>query len=224
LEDSESEDEDEISPARTAVEDDDESEYSASESDNDSEVVAVAGRTYLGGIACSSADLETRDLLEAAVNTLGGYGSASPETATIFVSGGVRRGPALLTAIARGIPVLSPEFLTKAITDGKWPTDKAKFETHEGAKNSRITKGDPKGAGFLKDKRIKLTGDLGINRASLSLMIRESGGRVVSTREDVVLSDKPLQSSEPNVVPIKWFADSVEEQRILPFESYRTRV
>jgi hypothetical protein len=215
-------DEDEVSPARTTI-DAEEDESDENNESEDEEVVPALKRPYLGGIAYSSADLTTRDLVDATVKSLGGYCCARPENASLFIAGEVRRGPALLTAISRGIPVLNQAFLTKAISDGKWPTEWSSFEQHAGAKQSRLTKENPKGVGFLKDKRIKLSGPLSIDTAALSLMIRESGGRVVSTREDIVLSDS---TASPGVssVSLKWFADSIEEQRMMPFESYRIPV
>jgi hypothetical protein len=222
LAETDSENEDEISPARTTLEQDEEEENDSDGSEDD-DILPIPKRPYLGGIACSSADSTTRDLLDAAVKGLGGYCAASPEDAVLFIAGKVRRGPALLTAISRGIPVLHQGFLTSAITEGKWPSNWAPFEEHAGAKQSRLTKENPRAVGFLKDKRIKLSGALAIDSASLSLMIRESGGRVVSTREDIVLSDH-ASSAGSNNVTLKWFADSIEEQRILPFDSYRIAV
>lgn len=97
-------------------------------------------KARLGSISCSTSDLYSQDLLQAACQTLRGYTTGSPENAAIFVlSDEKKRTPALLIAISRGIPVVSTAFVSRSIESGRWLAWH-QFECHPGAKQSRLMK------------------------------------------------------------------------------------
>lgn len=168
-------------------------------------------------IACSSADSVSLAYIYEMRALDGGCVLSPADSASVFVAGKVRRGAAMLVAIARGIPVVDRDWLVKCSKAESW-LDWEDSELHPGSRLSMARKSDAKSPGLLRGMNIRLDEDLRVDYAHLHRIIVESGGNVVSSNETVVIAGEDCE--DQNSVSLKWLGDSVEQQKVLPFANY----
>lgn len=176
------------------------------------------------GIACSSSDEVSSGLIEAACTQLHGYVIREADQADIFVrSSDSKRTGSLLLAIARGIPVVDVQWLSSSIENGKFLKDLSTFESHVGAKAARISRESTNSAGFMKRARVKIVGQPMSDAVMLRQIVQHCGGKIVQDREHftVVGSMSDSGSGVENPVSMKYLADSIEQQKLLPEADYR---
>lgn len=176
------------------------------------------------GVAFSTSDEVAAGLVEAACTQLTGYAARDASKADVFVrSPGSKRTGSLLLAIARGIPVLDIEWLSKSIECGKFVQDVSKYETHVGARASRLTRESTNSAGFLKRARVKIEGTPMSDTMLLRKIVQQCGGKIVEDKEHFAIVDAKREeaSRSSNPVLLAYLADSIEQQKLLPEANYR---
>ncbi|PXF48148.1 hypothetical protein BWQ96_02100 [Gracilariopsis chorda] len=179
----------------------------------------------LGNLACSSRDQNTQALLEHAVQQLRRYNivSYNAETSSpliaYIIGKETRRGWGVLQALVSGVALVSDNWLSSSISEGKWvPMDD--FRSDRFGQSPRSVNSAAEGPAKLLDGlRVRVISN-DKDAASIRKVVRLCGARLAETRVDVVINDsKKKVEGCPNVQK-KWLADSIESGVPLDYEPY----
>lgn len=220
-------------PSKSSEDDDSmvvaDSEDEANTSDSEEEMEETA-RTpgsklpILGNLACSSRDANASALLDHAVQQLGkynvvSYGPDSDCDLHAYVIGKeTKRGWGLLQALASGVPLVSEDWLSSSISEGKWkPMDV--FRSDRFGQSPRSVDATAQQTGILDGQRVKVVSD-NKDVASIRKLLCLCGARVAETRMDVVINDTGKPAKGCVNVSKKWLADSVEAGEPLDYDAY----
>ncbi|CDF35798.1 unnamed protein product [Chondrus crispus] len=197
-------------------------------SDSDEEMGEVARtpakQAILGRLACSSRDGNASALLEHAVQQLGkyeiiSYGPESEGEIKAYIVGKeTKRGWGLLQAIACGVPLVSEDWLSSSISEGKWKAMNV-FRSDQFGQSPRSVEAGATTVRILEGQRIKILSDKK-DAASIRKLVKLCGGRIAETRMDVVINDGAHVLGGCANVEKKWLADSVEAGEVMDFEGY----
>jgi len=140
----------------------------------------------------------------------------------------------VMQAIARGIFVVKPEWITESKKQSKW-LDPAKFEASDwfpGAKKLRTNRLADKPL-LLADKRIYIGTATGLSPRDLASLVQYSGGQIVSTvpqadiviggkrpKRQVVVADGQLLAGEAPVVKEEWLFDALSKGKLPDTDDY----
>eukprot|EP00178_Gracilaria_changii_P023457 TRINITY_DN70969_c0_g1_i1.p1 TRINITY_DN70969_c0_g1~~TRINITY_DN70969_c0_g1_i1.p1 ORF type:complete len:648 (-),score=134.31 TRINITY_DN70969_c0_g1_i1:456-2399(-) len=179
----------------------------------------------LGNLACSSRDQNAEALLDHAVQQLGRYhivsynAESNTELKAYIIGKGTKRGWGLLQALVSGVPLVSENWLSGSISEGKWLPMNA-FRSDKFGHSPRTVEGTEEARGKLLDGlRIRVV-STEKDVASIRKIIRLCGARLAETRVDLVINDsKKKVDTCPNVQK-KWLADSIEAGVPLDYEPY----
>lgn len=188
-----------------------------SDADEEDEMARTPGSKLpiLGNLACSSRDGNCTALLDHAVEQLGkynvvSYGADSDCSLSAYIIGkDTKRGWGLLQALACGAPLVSDEWLSTSISEGKWkPIDM--FRSDRFGQSPRTVDGATTASSkLLEGVRVKVH-CTGKDEPSVRKMLRICGARIAETRMDVVINDTGKPVGGPVNVVKKWLADSIE--------------
>lgn len=207
---------------------DSENEEAGSENDShDEEVIRTPSSKMqiLGNLACSSRDQNAQALLEHAVQQLRKY-NIVPYTAetnssliAYIIGKETKRGWGVLQALVSGVPLVSDNWLSSSISEGKWvPMDD--FRSDRFGQSPRSVSSAAEGPAKLLDGlRVRVISNEK-DAASVKKVLRLCGARLAETRVDVVINDsKKRVEGCPNVQK-KWLADSIESGVALDYDPY----
>lgn len=178
----------------------------------------------LGNLACSSRDANASALLDHAVQQLGkynvvSYGPDSDWNLHAYIIGKeTKRGWGLLQALASGVRLVSDDWLSSSISEGKWkPMDV--FRSDRFGQSPRSVNMAAQQSRILEGQRIKVISD-NKDASSIRKLLSLCGARVAETRMDIVINDstKPVKGCVN--VSKKWLADSVEAGEPLDYDAY----
>lgn len=197
--------------------------------DEESEEVAktpASKHSIVGSLACSSRDPTCTALLDHAVQQLGKYsvvyyGPESNAKLSAYIIGkDTKRGWGILQALASGIPLVSDEWLSASISDGKWkPMDVYRSDKF-GQSPTSVASTSTVGQKIFDGQRVKVISD-GKDLPSIRKLLRTCGARVAETRFDVVINDTDQAVDGHVNVTKKWLADSVEAGVVLDYDAYQ---
>ncbi|CAN7944041.1 unnamed protein product [Ixodes pacificus] len=182
-------------------------------------------------VVMTSVPPEDRVVLRSVVLALGGFrveAEVGPGT-THQVAGGAVRTLNLLSAMARGCWVLSPEWVYRSLEAGHW-LDERPFELAEMFPAVRLSR---------QDRTERRRGEGGLLAGADSFyvspecrpppdkmrqLVQILGGKVAPSylRCNVALGPVEASRRRPDVrhVSEKWLLDSISEHRVLPFSGY----
>ena len=187
----------------------------------------------LGVIAVSSfADKEQDlDVVDSVIKTIPGYRFASTMTKNVthLIVGENRRTLKVLLAIAKGLWVVSFQWVVASVEEGKWlsPENYEVEKWFPGAMNAR--KARHKGeAPLLDGKMVFLNGkSMSVSQENLTELVEAAGGQVVNAFKDCDLCISSATASLPrvkgkkiDVVSEEWLLDSISSYSLLPVHGY----
>lgn len=205
-------------------------EDAPSADESDEEMADVAGtpatkHSYVGNLACSSRDPTCVALLDHAVQQLGkynvvSYGTDSDCQLSAYIIGkNTRRGWGILQALVCGIPLVSDDWLSNSISEGKWkPMDMYRSDKF-GQSPTSVDATAAVTHKIFDGQRVKVIAHEK-DEGSVRKLLKICGARVAETRMDVIINDtgKPIKGCV-NVTK-KWLADSIETGMVLDYDAY----
>ncbi|KAI0562466.1 hypothetical protein FGB62_59g117 [Gracilaria domingensis] len=180
----------------------------------------------MGNLACSSRDQNAGALLDHAVQQLGRYNiisyNAESNAGLIAYIIGIetKRGWGLLQAMVSGVPLVSENWLSGSISEGKW-LPMGTFRSDRFGQSPRSVSSTGESGGKLLDGlRIKVVSSEK-DASSIRKIVRLCGARLAETRVDLVILDskRKVDDSCPHVQK-KWLADSIEAGVPLEYDPY----
>lgn len=219
----ESEEDEEEDNVDVAVDADEESEEESQPTQGD-EATAAGKGSKLGNIACSTRDSNAQSLLDHAVQQLGQYrivdysGDCDTVLSAYVVGKGTKRGWGLLRAMVAGVPLVSDDWLSTSISNGKW-ADMKSFYTDRFGQSPRPVSGAGSLTHILDGMRVKVSCDPK-EAANVRKLVTVCGGRVAETRVDIIINDSKKVIDGATNVEKKWLADSIEAGVAIEFEPY----
>lgn len=181
-------------------------------------------RPIIGYLACSSRDSTCTALLDHAVEQLGTYNVLVYDAycnmnLTAYIIGKeTKRGWGILQALANGVPLVSDDWLTNSISEGKWQNINL-FRSDAFGQSPRAVSASLTSAKLLDGKRVKVHMQ-GKDATFVRKLLNKCGARVAETRVDLIINDTETVVGESVNVTKKWFADSIEAGMALDYQSY----
>eukprot|EP00002_Diphylleia_rotans_P030475 TRINITY_DN6265_c0_g1_i3.p1 TRINITY_DN6265_c0_g1~~TRINITY_DN6265_c0_g1_i3.p1 ORF type:complete len:421 (+),score=92.45 TRINITY_DN6265_c0_g1_i3:640-1902(+) len=178
-------------------------------------------------IALSGLVPSDRALAYDVVGNLGGKVVDVVDDATTHVVAASKRTVKMLAGIARGIWIVTPEWLFKSLDEGKW-ADESEFESNvvPGAKKARTNKA--LGMGLLfSSKTILVIGETTPPREEFEELIIAAGGEITQYVTNISFcvaaakSDVPTSVKGVPVVLDSFVLDSLSQGRLLECDSYK---
>lgn len=208
-----------------ADEDDEEENSQESNLEDEDMITPKMKGAIIGSVACSSRDMNMQSLLNHAVRQLGKYElmdySADYDDNTplrgYVIGNDTKRGWGVLRAIANNVPLVSEEWVTQSISDGKWH-DLKSFSSLKFGHSPRSIQEN--GQRILEGMRVGVCLNDLKEAANVRKLITACGGRVAETRVDIVVNDTDCVIEGGANVSKKWLADSVEAAVALESEPY----
>eukprot|EP00177_Eucheuma_denticulatum_P002509 GFKZ01004505.1.p1 GENE.GFKZ01004505.1~~GFKZ01004505.1.p1 ORF type:complete len:635 (-),score=147.41 GFKZ01004505.1:904-2808(-) len=179
----------------------------------------------IGSLACSSRDPTCTAMLDHAVQQLGKYDvvyygpDCNVKPSAYIIGKSTKRGWGILQALVSGIPLVSDEWLSASISEGKWkPMDLYRSDKF-GQSPTSVTSTSEVGHKIFDGQRVKVVSN-GKDVPSIRKLLRTCGARVAETRFDVIINDTETVVDGHVNVTKKWLADSVENGVVLDYDGY----
>jgi len=145
------------------------------------------------------------------------------ENTTVLVLGQNNRSLKVLTAMALGIFVVTPRWISGCMDKGYWldPTPYEASHWFPGTTQSRLAKTGCKGSLF-QDKKIFIERSINIPLVEFEFILKKLGANLTQSKFtcDLIISDEKNDKSSTPILPPRWILDSLSNWKLMPQTDY----